>query len=132
MKSPFSLDLDGPFEDVEMQERWAYAAAAQAKTPDEAIDLSWIDMHEPDPKSDRQAHKNPRLSPIWKGEEGIEMAGLFKRECLRKRRRSELPDDARVIGSRFHYKIKRHQGGEMRNKVKRLKVRLVVQGQQWS
>ena len=46
------------------------------------------------------------------------MDGLFKRECLRKRRRSELPDNARVIGSRFHYKIKRHQGGEMRNKVK--------------
>ena len=59
--------LDGQFEDVKMQERWAYAAAAQAKTPDEVIDLSWIDMHEPDPKSDRQAHKNSEITYLYAG-----------------------------------------------------------------
>jgi hypothetical protein len=35
----------------------------------------------------------------------------------------------RVISSRFHYKIKRHSAGEHKLKVKRFKVRLVVQGQ---
>ena len=38
----------------------------------------------------------------------------------------------RVISSRFHYKIKRHSAGEHKLKVKRLKVRLVVQGQHMS
>jgi hypothetical protein len=38
----------------------------------------------------------------------------------------------RVISSRFQYKIKRHSAGEHKLKVKRLKVRLVVQGQHMS
>ena len=37
-----------------------------------------------------------------------------------------------MIGSRFHYKIKRHSAGSQKLKVKRLKVRLVVQGQHMS
>ena len=35
-----------------------------------------------------------------------------------------------MIGSRFHYTIKRHSAGSKKLRVKRLKVRLVVQS--WS
>jgi hypothetical protein len=93
-------------------------------------DLSWIDLTEPDPKHNGSAMRNERLAPIWKEEQGNEMTGLFGRGCLVKR--SELPKDTRVISSRFHYKIKRHSAGEHKLKVKRLKVRLVVQGQHMS
>jgi len=37
-----------------------------------------------------------------------------------------------VISSRFNYKINRHSAGEHKLKVKRLKVRPVVQGQHMS
>ena len=60
------------------------------------------------------------------------MTGLFGRGCLKKVKRSELPMGKRVISSRFHYEIKRHSAGEHKLKVKRLKVRLVVQGQHMS
>jgi hypothetical protein len=60
------------------------------------------------------------------------MKGLWERGCLGRVRRSDLPADARVISSRFHYKIKRSHAGDDKLKVKRLKVRLVVQGQQMS
>ena len=60
------------------------------------------------------------------------MTGLFGRGCLKKIKRSELPMGTRVISSRFHYKIKRHSAGEHKLKVKRLKVRLVLQGQHMS
>ena len=60
------------------------------------------------------------------------MRGLFARGCLKKVKRSDLPMGTRVISSRFHYKIKRHSAGEQKLKVKRLKVRLVVQGQHMS
>ena len=65
-------------------------------------------------------------------EEKIELEGLTKRGCLKKVSRSSLPSGTRVIGSRFHYKIKRHSAGSQKLKVKRLKVRLVVQGQHMS
>jgi hypothetical protein len=92
-------------------------------------DLSWIDLTEPDPKYNGAARRNERLPPIWKEEQGNEMTGLFGRGCLKKVKRSDLPMGTRVISSRFHYKIKRHSAGEHKLKVKRLKVRLVVQGQ---
>jgi hypothetical protein len=95
-------------------------------------DLSWIDLTEPDPKHDGAAMRNGRLAPIWKEEQGNEMTGLFARGCLKKVKRSELPISTRVISSRFHYKIKRHSAGEHKLKVKRLKVRLFVQGQHMS
>jgi len=60
------------------------------------------------------------------------MTGLFGRGCLKKINRSQLPMGKRFISSRFHYKIKRHSAGEHKLKVKRLKVRLVVQGQHMS
>jgi hypothetical protein len=60
------------------------------------------------------------------------MTGLFARGCLKKVKRSKRPMGTRVISSRFHYKIKRHSAGEHKLKVKRLKVRLVVQGQHMS
>ena len=75
---------------------------------------------------------NKRLAPIWKDEQGNEMASLFGRGCLKKIKRSELPMGTRVISSRFHYKIKRHSAGEHKLWVKRLKVCLVVQGQHMS
>jgi hypothetical protein len=62
----------------------------------------------------------------------VEMTGLFGRGCLKKIKRSELPMGTRVISSRFHYTIKRHSAREHNLKVKRLKVRLVVQGQHMS
>ena len=70
--------------------------------------------------------RNKRLAPIWEEEQGIEVTGLFERGCLKKVKRSDLPAGTRVIGSRFHYKIKRHSAGKHKNKVKRLKVRVVV------
>jgi hypothetical protein len=94
--------------------------------------LSWIDLTEPDPKHNGVAMRNERLAPIWKEEQGNEMTCLFGRGCLKKVKRSELPMGARVISSRFHYKIKGHSAGEHKLKVKRLKVRLVVQGQHMS
>jgi hypothetical protein len=69
---------------------------------------------------------------MWQEEEKIELEGLTKRGCLKKVSRSSLPGGTRVIGSRFHYKIKRHSAGSQKLKVKRLKVRLVVQGQHMS
>jgi len=95
-------------------------------------DLSWIDITEPDPKHNGAAMRNKRLAPIWEEEQGIEVTGLFERGCLKKVKRSDLPAGTRVIGSRFHYKIKRHSAGKHKNKVKRLKVRVVVQGQHMS
>ena len=64
-------------------------AAAQSKSIEEAIDLSWIDMNAADPKHYKAAHRNARLSPIWTREEHIEMDGLFARGCLIKRNRRE-------------------------------------------
>jgi hypothetical protein len=95
-------------------------------------DLSWINLTEPDPKHNGAAMRNDRLAPILKEEQDNEMTGLFGRSCLKKVKRSELPMGTRVISSRFHYKIKRHSAGEHKLKVKRLKVRLVVQGQHMS
>ena len=84
--------------------------------------FSWIDLTEPDPKYNGAAMPNKRLAPIWKDEQGNEMASLFGRGCLKKIKRSELPMGTRVISSRFHYKIKRHSAGEHKLRVKRLKM----------
>jgi hypothetical protein len=89
--------------------------------------LSWINLTEPDPKHNGVAMRNETLAPIWNEEHGNEMTGLFGRGCLKKVKRSELPMGTRVISSRLH-KIKRHSAGEHKLKVKRLKVRLVLQG----
>jgi hypothetical protein len=126
---------ENPFIDEHLQILWSMMAKSdlQEDVTDEAAskafhDLSWIDLTEPDPKYNGAAMRNERLAPIWKEEQGNEMTGLFGRGCLKKVKRSELPMGTRVISSRFHYKIKRHSAGEHKLKVKRLKVRLVVQG----
>jgi len=106
--------------------------ATQEEASKALHDFSWIDLTEPDPKYNGAAMPNKRLAPIWKDEQGNEMASLFGRGCLKKIKRSELPMGTRVISSRFHYKIKRHSAGEHKLRVKRLKVRLVVQGQHMS
>ena len=98
----------------------------------EEVDLGYIDLFEPDPAHYAQAYANKKLSTQWIIEEGIEMQGLFDRGCLRKIKRADLPKGARIVGSRFQYKIKRHHAGDNRLKVKRLKARLVVQGQHMS
>ena len=130
---------ENPFSDEHLQMRWAMLAKAdlQEDATEEEVDkalhdLSWIDITEPDPKHNGAAMRNKRLAPIWEEEQGIEITGLFERGCLKKVKRSDLPAGTRVIGSRFHYKIKRHSAGEHKNKVKRLKVRVVVQGQHMS
>ena len=130
---------ENPFSDEHLQMRWAMLAQADLQEDateeemDKAIhDLSWIDITEPDPKHNGAAMRNKRLAPIWEEEQGIEITGLFKRGCLKKVKRSDLPVGTRVIASRYHYKIKRHSAGEHKLKVKRLKVRLVVQGQHMS
>jgi hypothetical protein len=43
-------------------------------------------------------------------------------------KKNQVPVGSQIIGSRFQNKIKRHHGGHYRLRVKRLKVRLVVQG----
>ena len=130
---------ENPFSDEHLQMRWAMLAKAdlQEDATEEEVDkalhdLSWIDITEPDPKHNGAAMRNKRLAPIWEEEQGIEVTGLFERGCLKKVKRSDLPAGTRVIGSRFHYKIKRHSAGKHKNKVKRLKVRVVVQGQHMS
>ena len=123
---------DNPFSDSDLAERWALLADIDTVSKEEGVDLSWIDLTEPDPRHRGQAMRNPRLAPIWQLEEDLEMKGLWERGCLRRVRRSDLPADARVISSRFHYKIKRSHAGDDKLKVKRLKVRLVVQGQHMS
>jgi hypothetical protein len=129
---------ENPFSDEHLQIRWAMMAKLelQEDTTDEGAskvlhDLSWIDLTEPDPKHNSATMRNERLPPIWK-EQGNEMTGLFGRSCLKKVKQIELPMSTRVISSCFHYKIKRHSAGEHKLKVKRLKVRLVVQGQHMS
>ena len=130
---------ENPFSDEHLQIRWVMMAKSELQegtTDEEASkalhDLSWIDLTEPDPKHNGAAMRNERLAPIWKEEQDNEMTGLFGRGCLKKIKRSELPMGTRVISSRFHYKIKRHSAGEHKLKAKRLKVRLVVQGQHMS
>ena len=134
--SPEELDddefRDNPFSDDQLASRWAMLTDIETLSREESMDLSWIDLTEPDPRHRGQAMRNPRLAPIWQLEEDNEMKGLWERGCLRKVNRSDLPADARVISSRFHYKIKRSHAGEAKLKVKRLKVRLVVQGQNMS
>jgi hypothetical protein len=128
-----------PFNNEHLQIRWAMMAKSelQEETSYEASskalhDLSWIDLTEPDPKHNGAAMRNERLAPIWKEEQSNEMTGLFARGCLKKVNQSDLPMGTRVISSIFHYKIKRHSAGEQKLKIKRLKVRLVVQGQHMS
>ena len=130
---------ENPFSDEHLQIRWAMMVKSemQADTIDDGAskafhDLSGIDLTEPDQKHNGEAMRKERLAPIWKEEQGNEMTGLFGRGCLKKVKRSELPMGKRVISSRFHYEIKRHSAGEHKLKVKRLKVRLVVQGQHMS
>ena len=123
---------ENPFCDQELAKRWAMLADIEKVSKEEGIDLSWIDLTEPDPRNRPQAMRNERLRPIWKSEEEIEIKGLWERGCFKRIKRSELPADARIISSRFHYKIKRTHAGEDKLKVKRLKVRLVVQGQHMS
>ena len=89
--------LDIPFTDPKSKDIWVQMAAAQSKSIEEAIDLSWIDMNAADPKHNKAAHRNARLSPIWTREEHIEMDGLFARGCLIKRNRRDLPTDTRII-----------------------------------
>ena len=96
--------------------------ATQEEASKALHDFSWIDLTEPDPKYNGAAMPNKRLAPIWKDEQGNEMASLFGRGCLKKIKRSELPMGTRVIFSRFHYKIKRHSAGEHKLRVKRLKM----------
>ena len=130
---------ENPFNNEHLQIQWAMMAKSelQADTIDDGAskalhDLSWIDLTEPDTKHNSVAMRNEGQTPIWKEEQGNEMTVLFGRGCLKKVKRSELPMGTRVISSRFHYKIKRHSAGEHKLKVKRLKVRLVVQGQHMS
>ena len=123
---------DNPFSDDHLASRWAMLVDIETLSREEGLDLSWIDLTEPDPRHRGQAMRNPRLAPIWQEEEDKEMKGLWERGCLRRVHRSDLPADARIISSRFHYKIKRSHAGEEKLKVKRLKVRLVVQGQNMS
>ena len=105
-----------------MDTRAELREATQEEASKALHDFSWIDLTEPDPKYNGAAMPNKRLAPIWKDEQGNEMAGLFGRGCLKKIKRSELPMGTRVIFSRFHYKIKRHSAGEHKLRVKRLKM----------
>jgi hypothetical protein len=130
---------ENPFSDENLQMRWAMLAKADLQEDateeevDKALDdLSCIDITEPDQKHNGAAMRNKRLAPIWDEEQGIEITGLFEHGCLKKVKRSDLPAGTRVIGSRFHYKIKRHSAGKHKTKVKRLKVQVVVQGQHMS
>ena len=77
------IPIENPFSDPIRQTRWAFATAAEAKTKEEVIDLSWIDLHAKDPKHHKEAMRNPRMAPIWREEQEIEMKGLFARGCLR-------------------------------------------------
>ena len=56
--------------------------ATQEEASKALHDFSWIDLTEPDPKYNGAAMRNQRLAPIWKDEQGNEMAGLFGRGCL--------------------------------------------------
>ena len=117
----------GPFADRDRNLVWAAAVMQH----EDLMRMDWdtltdIDVLEPDPKTRRQAMANPRLKPFWLGAENKEMTDLFRRGCFIRMKRSDLPPGARVFGSRFHYKIKRHTDTML---VKKTKVRLVVQGQ---
>ena len=70
-----------------------------------------------DPRNQSEARRNPRLWPMWQEEGKIELDGLMKWGCLKKVSRSSLPGSTRIIGSRFHYKIKRHLAGSNKLKV---------------
>jgi hypothetical protein len=85
------------FCDQELAKRWAMLTDIEKVSKEEGIDLSWIDLTEPDPRNRPQAMRNERLRPIWKSEEEIEIKGLWERGCFKRIKRSDLPADACVI-----------------------------------
>ena len=93
--------------------------------------LADLDSLTPDPQHIQQAYMHPRMGKFWKREASSEMNGLFDKNCFRIRRIDSLTDDERknVFGSRLHCHIKRHAAGEKRGRIKRCKVRLVLQAQ---
>jgi len=92
--------------------------------PDTSSHSLQCDMFEPDPKH-RGAMLRTELAPEWIKSEHVEMDGVWRRGALQKVLRSSLDASARIFGSRFHYKIKRH----LDKSLDKLKVRLVLQGQ---
>jgi len=82
------------------------------------------DMFEPDPKH-RGAMLRTELAPEWIKSEHVEIDGLWRWGALEKVLRNSLDASARIFGSRFRYKIKRH----LDMSLDKLKVRLVLQGQ---
>ena len=63
--------------------------------------------------------------PFWLTAEQEEWDGLWKRNCLKVWKRSDLAADDRVFTSRYVYKVK---CDAISGKVSRFKARLIVQG----
>ena len=63
--------------------------------------------------------------PFWLTAEQEEWDGLWKRNCFKVWKRSDLAADDRVCTSRYVYKLKRDA---ISGKVSRFKARLIVQG----
>jgi len=63
--------------------------------------------------------------PIWLTAEQQEWDGLWKRNCFKVWKRSDLAADDRVFTSRYVYKLKRDA---ISGKVSRFKACLIVQG----
>ncbi len=61
--------------------------------------LSDLDMLVPNPANRKEAMGNERLKPFWLDSEKKEMSGLWRRQCFKKWRRSELLQDDRVFAS---------------------------------
>ena len=114
-------DYDNPFEEEAMRTAWRAAVEEE----NELKALARDDMLEPDPSNRKEAMRHPRFAPFWKEGEDTEMTGLWQKGCFRKWQKKDLLPDDRVFGSRFHYKIKRCT---KTGRIKRFKVRLVVQG----
>ena len=79
---------NNPFSDDQLASRWAMLTDNETLSREEGLDLSWIDLTEPDPRHRGQAMRKPRLAPIWRQEEDKETKGLWERGCLRRVNRS--------------------------------------------
>ena len=125
----------GPFDNDEMNQVWAMECQNGMDPEENQLDLAYdlladIDALEPDPATFQQAVKHSRLRPFWLDESVQEMQGLFQKGCFRKHRTAEMSEEDRnrVYKSRFHCHMKRHVNGPKRGKLKRCKVRLILQG----
>jgi len=114
---PYNL----PFRDAAHHKVWL-ASVSNSKV--DAYLLASIDMLQPN-SAQRGAAMASHFRPFWLKSEQEEWDGLWKRNCFKVWKRSDLVADDRVFTSRCVYKL---NSDAISGKVSRFKARLIVQG----